>query len=184
MFTPLASVVGVALTFLLCLGAVVPVSSVVDAQSVVPPGSVEGAIIAAEIKDGELIAAIVRAVRGARHRLEQHGCADILNKFCDTQGRPLAEVLMSLRLEPTGLLTRVIFRDGRDNAICRTSPAAAFTGPRSRVVFVCGQRFLRLSRERAEMVVIHELLHTLGLGEGPPTTGEIDRLVARHCGRR
>jgi hypothetical protein len=183
MFTPLASVVGVALTFLLCLG-VVPVSSVVDAQSVVTPGSVEGAIIAAEIKDGELIAAIVRAVRGARHRLEQHRCADILNKFCDTQGRPLAEVLLSLRLEPVGLLTRVIFRDGRDNAICRASPAAAFTGPGSRVVFVCGQRFPRLSRERAQLVVIHELLHTLGLGERPPTTGEIDRLVARHCGRR
>jgi hypothetical protein len=80
-----------------------------------------------------------------------------------------------------GSLSRAIFRDGHEHATCRTSPAAAFTGPGSRVVFVCGNRFGTIGRERAELVMIHELLHTLGLGEQPPTSGEINRIVARRC---
>jgi hypothetical protein len=30
--------------------------------------------------------------------------------------------------------------------------------------------------------VIHETLHTLGLGENPPSSAEIDSAVARRCG--
>jgi hypothetical protein len=49
------------------------------------------------------------------------------------------------------------------------------------VVFVCGNRFGELERLRAQRVVIHEMLHTLGLGERPPASGYIDRAVARRC---
>jgi hypothetical protein len=38
-----------------------------------------------------------------------------------------------------------------------------------------------IGRARAEEVVIHEMLHTLGLGEQPPTPGQIDGVVASHC---
>jgi hypothetical protein len=35
---------------------------------------------------------------------------------------------------------------------------------------------------RAEIAVIHEALHTLGLGENPPDSREITRLVTERCG--
>jgi hypothetical protein len=34
----------------------------------------------------------------------------------------------------------------------------------------------------AESIVIHEMLHTLGLGENPPTSLEITRQVQLRCG--
>jgi len=34
----------------------------------------------------------------------------------------------------------------------------------------------------AEMILIHELLHTLGLGENPPTSLEITARVTERCG--
>jgi hypothetical protein len=43
---------------------------------------------------------------------------------------------------------------------------------------------LRTSRENGEYLVlvpIHEVLHTLGLGENPPSSGEITRTVRRFC---
>jgi len=34
----------------------------------------------------------------------------------------------------------------------------------------------------ATNVVIHEMLHALGLGENPPTSEEITRQVVKRCG--
>jgi len=34
----------------------------------------------------------------------------------------------------------------------------------------------------AEAVIIHETLHSLGLGENPPTSDEITRRVFSRCG--
>ena len=48
------------------------------------------------IKDGELAAAVYRAVRGAARRLEQSSCAAVLGSFADAGGRPLTDVLASL----------------------------------------------------------------------------------------
>lgn len=53
-----------------------------------------------------------------------------------------------------------------------------------RVIYVCGTRFAeRFARktEGGEILLIHELLHTLGLGENPPTTEEITRQVRARC---
>ena len=147
----------------------------------VPPGRAEQAIGRLAIRDGELAAAVIRAVRGASRRLGQPSCAAILDEFKTDAGRPLSDVLSSLELSAPGSMSRIIFRDGREAAMCRAG-VAAFTGPGSRVVFVCGDRFARIGRSRAEQVVIHEMLHTLGLGERPPLPGEIDRVIARRCG--
>jgi hypothetical protein len=38
------------------------------------------------------------------------------------------------------------------------------------------------NRAQAEHAVIHEMLHTLGLGQDPPTPSEITRRVRRLCG--
>ena len=147
----------------------------------VPPfgGSVATPTLA--IRDGELAAAVHRAVRGAAHLLSQPACAEVLDEFSDVGGRPLRDVLGTLSLSPTASLSRIIFRDGREHMTCRGGGKAAFTGPGSRVVFVCGNRFGKLERLRAQHVVIHEMLHTLGLDERPPAPGDIDRAVARRC---
>ena len=49
-------------------------------------------------------------------------------------------------------------------------------------MFLCGERFTRIGGPEAELILIHEMLHTLGLGERPPTTRQIDQVVIRHCG--
>ena len=135
-----------------------------------------------EISDGELAAAIDRAVRGARRRLQREECARVFDDFSDGNGRSLSGVVSTMVWSPTDVVSRAIFRDGREHEACRTSAVAAFTGPGSRVVFVCGNRFGTLGRERAELIIIHELLHTLGLREQPPTPGAIDGVLARRCG--
>jgi hypothetical protein len=99
-------------------------------------------IAAIVIEDGELAASVDRALRGAARLLAQPSCAAVLNEFQDAGGRPLTDVVASLALTPSDSLARMIFRDGRDHATCRSGAAAAFTGPGSRVVFVCGNRFV------------------------------------------
>jgi hypothetical protein len=151
------------------------------AAQIGPSRGTESTMAALGIKDGELAAAVHRAVRGAARRLEQPSCAAVLGRFANRAGQSLSDVLEALGLTPSESFSRIIFRDGRDTATCQGSAVAAFTGPGSRVVFVCGPRFALIGRARAEEVVIHEMLHTLGLGEQPPTPGQIDGVVASHC---
>jgi hypothetical protein len=133
------------------------------------------------IDDGGVAAAVERAAGGARRRLERETCAGLVDQFTTPAGRPLRDVLTELNASPADALARIIFRDGTTSAACGGA-VAAFTGPGSRIVFVCGARFAGIDRGRAELVVIHELLHTLGLGERPPRSSEIDRAVATSCG--
>ena len=44
-----------------------------------------------------------------------------------------------------------------------------------------GNEFCRDDPTWAEVVVIHEALHTLGLGENPPSSAEISIRVAARC---
>jgi hypothetical protein len=51
-------------------------------------------------------------------------------------------------------------------------------------VFVCGPRFLsawKRGPHLVEITVIHEVLHTLGLGENPPSSRAITNVVREHC---
>jgi hypothetical protein len=71
--------------------------------------------------------------------------------------------------------------------MCENPNQFAFTKTGSRVVFVCGKSFRRLferEQDRATAVMIHEALHTLGLGENgsSPTSREITRIVLDRCG--
>src|SRR5262245_43756001 len=59
-------------------------------------------------------------------------------------------------------------------------------GPGSQVVHFCGDRFTHALETRGPgflaAVVIHEELHSVGLGENPPTSGEITRRIEERCG--
>jgi hypothetical protein len=77
----------------------------------------------------------------------------------------------------------VPFVDGSSQANCRHSNIALTTSPGVRRVFVC-KAFADLQLRQpgvAESMVIHEILHTLGLGENPPTSIEITQRVEAHC---
>ena len=61
-----------------------------------------------------------------------------------------------------------------------------FTTPASRAVHLCGARLVSLfasSPRLASAVIIHEELHSLGLGENPPTSLDITQQVLSRCGR-
>ena len=132
------------------------------------------------IDDPHLAAAVTRAVRGAQRRLGRDRCVQVIDVFTTTAGRRVRDVLAELRASPPAALSRVIFRAGDESPACRGS-AAAFTGPGSRVVFICGKVFAKIDRARTELIVIHELLHTLGVGERQPRSDEIDQAVAMRC---
>ena len=68
---------------------------------------------------------------------------------------------------------------------CGVESTVAITKPNSHVVFVCSGRFaasFASRRQRGEVIIIHEFLHSLGLGENPPSSVEITDLVERRCG--
>jgi hypothetical protein len=129
-------------------------------------------------------AAIGRAVQGAMRRLENAACRQIFTDFRDTSGAPLQHRLDAEGVSAPAYLGRLVFTDGFGHRSCRGGDALALTSPGSRVVYVCGPRFQKAqarSAEAAERVVLHEALHTLGLGENPPHSLEITRQVEARC---
>jgi hypothetical protein len=135
---------------------------------------------------GPLYGAVVdRAVEGARQRLASDECRRIFSDFHDAAGIPLQRRLDAMRLDPRDYLGRIVFTDGFGHRFCRQGDALALTSPGSRVVYVCGPRLQQAQSRRAadaEIVVLHEALHTLGLEENPPDTHTITRQVVRRCG--
>jgi hypothetical protein len=123
-----------------------------------------------------------KALVGALRRLTDSRCQKILSEFHDAAGRPLADTLSVLGVDAPRYLTLILFRDAPAR-YCDGSRLAV-TVPGTRVVYVCGRSFERRWREdssHAEATLIHEMLHSLGLGENPPSSGEITRRVRLHC---
>lgn len=123
------------------------------------------------------------AVRGASRRLSDPSCAAVLDEFRDREGRTLRARLGELDVDASAYARMVLFYDGGSSAPCRRPRTYAFTAPGSRVVRACpALGWLAASApEQAEAVVIHEVLHTLGLGENPPRSDEITARVERRC---
>jgi hypothetical protein len=131
-------------------------------------------------------AAVERALVGAVRRLESPECRRIFADFRDGAGAPLQDGLDRLGLDAPDYLAVVLFADGFGQRSCHGTDVMAVTAPGSRVVRICGPRFSEAqarSPERAELVVLHEALHTLGLGENPPDSLEITRRVGERCAR-
>ena len=136
-------------------------------------------------------AALERARMGAMRRLEGAECRKVLSDFTDPEGRTLLANLEPWQRTPSDYLRKAItFLDGSTLEHCRKRTVPLATSRGQLEVFVCpaggstpGSRFARIQIENptlAEAMVIHEMLHTLGLGENPPTTFEItDRVLAR-----
>jgi hypothetical protein len=132
--------------------------------------------------DGEAKLAVRRAVEGASARLARPGCREVLSDFTDDAGERLELRLLANGRSPAQALARVRFFDDRTAPHCRAGTAMAFTHPGSQVIRVCGREFAKRNREAAEIILIHEFLHALGLGENPPTSAAITEQVDFRCG--
>ena len=157
-----------------------------------PPDGVTRTVRTRETPMNRLIfsdPAVARGVREALQeawsQLEEPRCQALLTEFSDRRGRPLVTNIP----EDTGNLqthlARIIFVDGSETKGCELG-ALAVTEPGSRVVRVCGDRRVwRTWRQNSRQIVaafIHEALHTLGLGENPPSSVEIQLRVLKRCG--
>jgi hypothetical protein len=127
--------------------------------------------------------AVAQALRGAALRLTRAECQGLLDEFTDTSGQPLRAALEAQAMDVEEYLGRVLFYDAPEVA-CQDQMLAGATAAGSRVIRVCGRRFARTvteSSSHAEAIVIHEMFHSLGLGENPPTSDHITTRVRERC---
>jgi hypothetical protein len=76
--------------------------------------------------------------------------------------------------------------DGAGRGDCRRDGILAFSSTGSRVVYLCGRDFVRAAQrspEETRAAIIHEMLHTVGLGENPPSSTETTYRVKQLCWR-
>ena len=134
------------------------------------------------VSDQSLARPLRRAVQGADAWLEKPACQELFTDFRDQRGAPLASVLKQRGRDPREQLRSIFFYDGAHHPVCRAGGSAAVSSPGSAVIFVC-PLFGDYSRDvnQARAVVVHELLHTLGLGENPPTSLQITNRVIERC---
>lgn len=132
--------------------------------------------------DGATTRVLREAVRAASRWLADDGCREIFSDFRDARGRALVEVLRAVGREGHEYLRWLIFFNGAHEKGCLEGGAFATTMPGSRVVYLCpGFKNLHSDRTLAAAIVIHEELHSLGLGEDPPSSLEITNRVLSRC---
>jgi len=127
--------------------------------------------------------AVTSARTGALRRLESEECRKVLTDFTDAEGRTLRQNLDEWGASPAEYVGLIPFVDGSSQALCRKTKTALVASPGVRRVFVC-RTFAEVQLRQpgvAESMVIHEVLHTLGLGENPPTSIEITQRVEARC---
>ena len=125
-----------------------------------------------------------RVLDGARERLAETRCQEVLDTFSDLEGQPLRHRLDGLGQTPTSYLDLIIFYDGRKHPRCAVKNVLAVTHVGSRIVYICPRQLDARARRNprwTEATLIHEALHTLGLGENPPSSQEITKTVMRQC---
>jgi hypothetical protein len=130
--------------------------------------------------------AVERAIRSSRRRLADPVCQDLFSEFSSAlEGRSIREVLDSRGTTAAEHLATLVFRDGSADGTCSRPGVLAFTRVGARTVFICPEPFVRaVERDPsfAEIALIHELLHTLGVPENPPSSREITARVTERCG--
>ena len=130
--------------------------------------------------------AVYSALAGASVWLKKSECRGVFAEFSDQSGVPLDQKLARLSVDEVKYLRTILFRDGSNLRPCKRAGTVMFTTPGSKLVFVCERQLIeqfRVDRVVLNALVIHEALHTLGLGENPPTTFYITNRVKARCWR-
>jgi hypothetical protein len=121
------------------------------------------------------------AREGARERLGQPECQAVLTDFRDVTGRRLDDVLRASGRTAQEQLDLLTFRSGSGSDVCERRVALAFTRIRSSEVSICPPQFRAQGSQQQEAALIHEMLHSLGLGENPPESSAISAQVMKRC---
>jgi len=125
------------------------------------------------------------AREGAMRRLKDPACHGLLEEFKDARDQPLSARLGSFGVSADQYLAMLPFLDGSERPLCQRGQSELLTLRGVARVVVCKPFLRTVDRERAtaEVYVIHEMLHTLGLGENPPTSQQITQAVKLRCAR-
>lgn len=134
------------------------------------------------VRDGFAAAAVRRALPAVQRRLANAECRRILVDFSDAQGKTLQALLEEHGQALEEYLGGILFYDGSALPGCGARKVDAFTSPGSRVIFVCAPKLVKRHGSQIEALIIHEMLHSLGLGEGPPSPAEITARIVERCG--
>jgi hypothetical protein len=119
----------------------------------------------------------------AARRLQDPECRRVFSDFHDIHGQTIEEKVQAWALDPAEYIRSLPFLDGIGESRCHSGKVMLVTAPNVPRVFVC-PGFSRLQRDEPELatsLVIHEVLHTLGLGENPPSSAEITERVQARC---
>lgn len=130
--------------------------------------------------------AVTEAAQEAQRKLALPSCQLVFSDFRSVDGRRLSQILDGLGQDAQTYFRGLDFYDGYGRPICATRDILASTIPGSRAVFVCSAQFVDKShgdRGLAAVLLIHEELHALGLGENPPSSREITQRVIQRCGK-
>jgi hypothetical protein len=139
--------------------------------------------------EGSVLVTVTRALQMAVTKLRSQGCRSLFAESRDVAGRPLDAVLADLGETPLERLLLLDVRDGTYEAPCKRQGVYAYTSLGGTTVFVCPS-FVLLSKQEprsAANLLIHEVLHSLGVGEAPmpgePSSQDITVHVERRCGK-
>jgi hypothetical protein len=144
----------------------------------------EDRVFAVHISHQATARMVRNALEGAAQRLERPRCQELLDRFADAEGRPLRASLEKTGVSGAAYLSLLVFYDGSRQPRCGREGTFAAAEPGSRIVWICPESFRRLAwshQGTAEVIVIHEALHSLGLGENPPSSSEITARVTSAC---
>jgi hypothetical protein len=131
-------------------------------------------------------AAVTASLEGAIQRLRDPDCSRALSVLRGSGGESLGATLTQRAPSWAEYLQGVYFSEGTAGSLCQRRSVLAFTTVNSRVVFICSEAFLQLRRRSvwlAEAVIIHEVLHTLGLPDRNDKDQDITERVLRVCHR-
>lgn len=121
-----------------------------------------------------------RAREGARERLGDPRCLAVLTDFESVNGGRLDLVLRASGRTAQEQIDRLVLESGLGRPGCSRGQLA-FTQIGSPVVSICPRPFTLLPPAKQEAVLIHEMLHSLGLGENPPESVAITDRVLERC---
>jgi hypothetical protein len=146
------------------------------------PESPLASFAARTVPRGALSHAVDPARSLAAERLGTDACRGIFEELPDFTGRPAARRLEAGERSPSAHFARLRFLESTEGP-CREDAAAAWSVAGDPRVRVCPRTFGAVAardRREAAAILIHEALHTLGVGEDaakePLTT-----YVRRHC---
>ena len=188
-FGPVCRLAAVAILMLVILGSGARGQDLDKGRQPAPAGAATGALpppasptlpppSRIQITDVRLRRSAESAVRTAAARVAVPGCGALLFEFVDQQGVPLATRLDALQMSFQDYVHTVIFVDGRARRAC--DGPTAVTMPGSRVVYLCGA-LIREPHSETWVTIVHEVLHSLGLAEHPPTPAFISSRVRTLC---